>query len=355
VQVRIGLWYEHLVRTPFSLSVLDLSPIASGDSTTGALRNTIDLARHADALGLARYWLAEHHNAAATCSTAPEVMIGQVAAATRAIRVGSGGIMLPNHSALKVAETFRVLHALFPGRIDLGLGRAPGTDVRTANALRRGTRPLSADDFPIQLDELLDYLEEDGAPRSAWTPTIAAIPAGVPMPELWILGSSEFGARLASERGFGFAFAHQLNQHDAVAMLRSYRDKFRPSRYCTAPHAILAVSAICADTDAQAEDLATSADLAGVRAAQGLRDLPLPTVAEARAHVYDAEQESLRRLHRERLIVGSVEGACIQLTELAEAASADELMVMTHVHDHEARKRSYALLARAFGVAPRSA
>jgi luciferase family oxidoreductase group 1 len=341
------VWYEGSVRSSIPLSVLDLSPIPAGASAGEALRNTIDLARHAEALGLARYWLAEHHNAAGLASSAPEIMIGQVAAATGTIRVGSGGMMLPNHSSLKVAETFRVLHALFPGRIDLGLGRAPGTDGRTAAALRRGIRPLSADDFPVQLDELCDYLEGEASPRPAFSPTIAAIPTGVPAPELWILGSSDFGAALAAERGLGFAFAHQLNQHDAVAMLRAYRARFRPSPYRATPAAILAVSVICAETDARAEELASTADLGGVRYAQGLRDLPMPGTAEALAYQYSPDEESLRRLHRERHVVGSVDRVRAILRELVASSGADEVMVMINVHDHAARKRSYDLVREA--------
>src|SRR5580704_9215139 len=176
-----------------SLSVLDLSPIPSGSTAGDALRNSLDLARHAEALGLRRYWLAEHHNAGGLACPAPEILIGQIAAQTTSLRVGSGGIMLPNHTPLKVAETFRVLHALFPGRIDLGLGRAPGTDPRTAAALRRSREAVSADDFPEQLAELARYLDEQGPPRPAFSPTIRAIPVNVPSPELWLLGSGDSG------------------------------------------------------------------------------------------------------------------------------------------------------------------
>src|SRR6185437_7166622 len=252
------------------VSVLDLSPIPSGASAGDALRNTIDLARHAESLGLARYWLAEHHNAAALACSAPEIMIGQIAAATRAMRVGAGGIMLPNHSPLKVAETFRVLSALFPGRIDLGLGRAPGTDGRTAAVLRRSAQAPSGDDFPAQLDALMGYLGPDAAPRAAWATSVVAIPTGVAPPDLWILGSSDFGATLAAERGMGFAFAHHINPHEAATLLRAYRTSFRPSACRATPEAILAVAVVCAETDAAAEELASAVDLGGVRFSQGL-------------------------------------------------------------------------------------
>jgi luciferase family oxidoreductase group 1 len=200
------------VPVPAAVSVLDLSPIPSGSTAGDALRNTLDLARHAEALGLRRYWLAEHHNAGGLACSAPEILIGQVAATTHSIRVGSGGIMLPNHSPLKVAEMFRVLHALFPGRIDLGLGRAPGTDPRTAAALRRSREAVSLDNFPEQLAELTRYLDDDGPPRPGFSGTIRAIPTNVPSPELWLLGSGDSGgAVLAAEHGLGFAFAHYMN------------------------------------------------------------------------------------------------------------------------------------------------
>ncbi len=329
------------------VSVLDLSPIPSGASAGDALRNTIDLARHAESLGLARYWLAEHHNAGALACSAPEIMIGQVAAATRAMRVGAGGIMLPNHSPLKVAETFRVLSALFPGRIDLGLGRAPGTDGRTAAVLRRSAQAPSGDDFPPQLDALLGYLGPDAGPRAAWTPSVVAVPTGVAAPDLWILGSSDFGAILAAERGLGFAFAHHINPHEATTMLRAYRSRFRPSALGGTPDAILAVAVVCAETDAAAEELASAVDLGGVRFSQGLRDLPMPSVEEARTHRYDEEEENLRLLYRERYVVGGPARVRDALRALVSASAADELMVMTHVHDHAARKRSYTLVAEA--------
>jgi luciferase family oxidoreductase group 1 len=331
-----------------ALSVLDLSPIPSGSTAGDALRNTLDLARHAEALGLRRYWLAEHHNAGSLACSAPEILVGQVAATTRSIRVGSGGIMLPNHTPLKVAETFRVLHALFPGRIDLGLGRAPGTDPRTAAALRRSREAVGVDDFPEQLVELTRYLEDVGPPRAAFSGTIRAIPTNVPSPELWLLGSGDSGgAVLAAEHGMGFAFAHYMNPDDAVRVLRRYREAFVPSRGLREPWAILAVGVICAETDAAAERLATSSELAMVWVLQGIRDRPLPSVEEAFAYQYDEIEERLRIGPAGRLLVGGVGRVRERLTALVEAAGADEVMVVTHVHDHAARKRSYELVAEA--------
>jgi luciferase family oxidoreductase group 1 len=331
------------------LSVLDLSPIPSGGTAATALANTLDLARFADARGLHRYWLAEHHNAGGLASSSPEIMIGQVARETTRIRVGAGGVMLPNHAPLRVAESFRVLHALFPGRLDLGLGRAAGTDPRTARALR-DARGSTADGFPAQLDELVGYLDDPCVPRRAFEAKIYAIPTGVAPPDLWILGSSDAGAALAAARGLPFAFAHHQNPTDATTMLRRYRDEFVPSWRRAAPEAILAVSVVCADTDTEAARLATSAELAWVRFTQGYKDFPLPSVEEALAHEYDAEEEAFRSANVGRIIVGSPATVGATLRSLAEAAGADELMLMVGVHDHDARKHAYALVAEALGI-----
>ena len=331
-----------------SLSVLDLSPIPSGSTAGEALRNSLDLARHADALGLRRYWLAEHHNAGGLASSAPEIMIGQVAAVTRTIRVGAGGIMLPNHTPLKVAETFRVLHALFPGRIDLGLGRAPGTDPRTAAALRRSREAVVLDDFPERLDELARYLGDDDPPRAGFTGTIRAIPTNVPSPELWLLGSSDAGgAQLAAQRGLGFAFAHHINPDDATRVLLRYRETFVHSPHRREPWAILALGVVCAETDAAAERLASSGELAMAWFLQGIRDRPPPSVEEALAYRYDAQEQALRAGRGSHIIVGGQARVRGRIKALVDASQADEVMVLTHVHSHEARKRSYELVAEA--------
>lgn len=335
---------------PTPLSVLDLSPIPSGSTAGDALRNSIDLAKHAEALGLRRYWLAEHHNAGGLACSAPEILIGQIAAATRSIRVGSGGIMLPNHTPLKVAETFRVLHALFPGRINLGLGRAPGTNPRTAAELRRSRGAVAVNDFPERLGDLTRYLDDDEPPREGFTGTVRAIPTNVPSPELWILGSSEAGGCLiAAQRGLGFAFAHHINPPDAVRVMRTYREAFVPSTRRREPWAILALGVVCAESDEQARELALSGELAMVRFLQGNRDCPMPSVEEARAHVYDTHEEALRAGRGQHLLVGGVKRVRERLRELVADAHADEVMVLTHVHAHEARKQSYELVAEALG------
>jgi len=330
------------------ISVLDLSPVPSGSSGPQALRNTVDLARAAERLGYSRYWLAEHHNTRGLASSAPEVMIGQVAAATARIRVGAGGIMLPNHSPLRVAETFRVLEALHPGRIDLGIGRAPGADAMAAVALRRSTDALGAEDFPSQLAELLAYAG-DGFPAGHPFRAVAAEPADVPLPPVWILGSSDYGAELAAALGVGFAFARHLNPRGAADAMGTYREAFRPSRRRAEPRAILAVSAICADTAERAEQLVASLGLSVIRMRSG-RPQPLPSPEEALAHEYSPHERDQLRRYRRAQVVGEPAQVRDELLALAEATGADELMVMTAVHDHGERLRSYELLAQALAL-----
>jgi len=329
------------------LSVLDLSPIASGASAHDALENTLDLARHVESLGYVRYWLAEHHNAGSLASSAPEIVIGQVARVTSRMRVGAGGVMLPNHTPLKVAELFRVLAAFFPGRIDLGVGRAPGTDPRTARALRRGAPEI---DFEAALDELAAYLEHDGAPRGPFAGTTIAIPVGVEAPPIWVLGSSDGGVAFAAKRGLPYAYAHHINPRDAVAMMRRYRESFVPSAKNASPYALLAVAVTTAATEAECAPLERALDLGAVRFAQGLRDLPFPTEDEARAYAFDADEEALRLAMRERFFVGPIDRVARELRALARAARADELMILCNAGDHEKRKDVYALLARELGA-----
>ena len=330
------------------LSVLDLSPVPSGSTPAQALRNSVDLARHAESLGLARVWFAEHHNAAGLASSSPEIMIATVAAATKTIRVGSGGIMLPNHSALKVAETFRALHALHPGRIDLGVGRAAGTDNRTALALRRSREHLGADHFPEQLAELVALLTHDPDPSAAFGP-LKAVPTGVAAPELHVLGAGVESAAYAAAHAFGFAVAHHFSPTDAVPALLRYRAEFRASSLRRAPHAIVAVAVTCGESDAHADELASSGDVAWARFGRGLRDLPLPSVAEARALPFDEDEEKLRLLQRSRHVIGGPERVGGILRELVRASGADEVMATVAVHDHEERKRVYERIAVALG------
>jgi luciferase family oxidoreductase group 1 len=332
------------------LSVLDLSPVTTATPGSAALRNSLDLARLADRLGYKRYWLAEHHNLASIASSAPEIMIGRIAAATTRIRVGSGGVMLVNHAPLMVAERFKVLEALFPGRIDLGLGRAPGTDPVTSYALRRRQDVREGDDFLERFQELL-LLERGGFPQNHPFRAVHAVPADVALPPVWLLGSSGYSAELAAAVGMGFAFAHHFAEHDAIDPMLSYRAHFKPSETLLAPYAILAVAAIAADTDAEAEHIAVSADLNFVRRAKG-EYLPLASPEEAAAYPYaEIDRERIAR-QRERLVVGGVESVKSRLTALIEATRADELMITTMAYDHAARLHSYELLAEAFAIAP---
>src|SRR5499426_4293761 len=341
---------DRMPARPIALSILDLSPVAAGSSGAVSLRNSLDLARLADRLGFTRYWVAEHHNLPSIASSAPDIMIGQIAAATRRMRVGSGGVMLPNHAPLMVAERFKVLEALFPGRIDLGLGRAPGTDPVTSYALRRrqGLNENEDDDFLDRFQELL-LLESRGFPDTHPFRNIRAMPADVALPPIFLLGSSGYSAQLAAAVGAGFSFAHHFSDFDPVAPMRHYREHFRPSPARAAPHAILAVAAVCADTDAEADRLAATIDLNFVRRARG-EYLPLASPEEALAYPYAPVDRERIRVNRARVFVGSPASINESLAPVIEATAADELMVTTMIYDHAARKHSFALLAAAFAL-----
>ncbi|MCI2240342.1 LLM class flavin-dependent oxidoreductase [Paenibacillus sp. TRM 82003] len=344
------------------LSVLDLSPVPSGTPAATALRRTVELARAAERFGYHRYWLAEHHNQPSTAGSAPAVLAAAVAAATGELRVGAGGVMLPNHAPLAVAEAFRVLAALHPGRIDLGLGRAPGTDARTALALR-GTRPdpgpgpgPGPDDFTERFTELLGHV--DGFAPGHRLAGVRAVPDGVPLPPVWVLGSSERGATTAARLGTGYAHAGHLGTADPVALLRTYREGFRPCAHRAAPHALLTVVAIVADAEERARALLRAHELASVRARLG-RPGPLPSAEEAAAHAWTpAERHVAGQLAEEldgRVVAGTAPEVARRLHALVAATGADELVVLTPVHGHAERERSYELLARAWGLAPRTA
>jgi luciferase family oxidoreductase group 1 len=331
------------------LSVLDLSFVTSGGSGATALRNSLDLARLADRLGYTRYWVAEHHNLPSIASSAPEIMIGQIAAATGRIRVGSGGVMLSNHAPLMVAERFKVLEALFPGRIDLGIGRAPGTDQVTSYALRARQDVRADDDFLERFQELM--LWESGAfPPNHPFRNVRAMPADVALPPIWLLGSSDYSAELAAAIGAGFAFAHHFASYDAVAALTSYCGRFRPSAWRERPYAILAVAVVCADSDGEAERLAATVDLNYVRRSKG-EYLPLASPEEAAAYALtDADRRHIDR-NRARVFVGSPDTVRGRLAPLIAASQADEVMITSAIYDHAARKHSYALMAQGFGLA----
>lgn len=320
-------------------SMLDLAPVAEGHTPADALANTRDLAQHAEALGFTRYWLAEHHNMTGIASAATAVLIGHVAEATQSIRVGSGGIMLPNHAPLMVAEQFGTLATLYPGRIDLGLGRAPGTDGATAQALRRGMRP--EDSFPQDVQELIAYL---GTPDPS--ARVRAVPGmGTHVP-VWILGSSLYGAQLAAALGLPYAFA----SHFAPAALEQafdvYRRSFRPSQHLDRPHAMMAINVFAADTDAEGERLQSSMMLAFANLRQG-RPGPLPRpvddiAAELSPPVLASVQQALSCS-----AVGSPESIRRQLAGLIDRFQPDEVMFSAQIHDHSARRAAFRIAARA--------
>jgi luciferase family oxidoreductase group 1 len=327
-----------------ALSILDLSPVSAGSSGAQALRNSLDLARLADGLGFVRYWVAEHHNMPSIASSAPDIMIGQIAAATSRMRVGSGGVMLPNHAPLMVAERFKVLEALFPGRIDLGLGRAPGTDQVTSYALRRRQGISEEDDFLERFNELM-LLESRGFPAGHPFHSVRAMPSDVKLPPIYLLGSSDYSAQLAGQIGAAFAFAHHFATFPAEEAMRIYRDSFRPSPSHAKPYAILGTHVVCADTDAEAERLAATVDLNFVRRAKG-EFLPLASPEDALAFDYTPVDRARIAQNRTKLSVGSPATVRARLEPLIASTQADEVMVTTMIYDHAARKHSYELLAK---------
>jgi luciferase family oxidoreductase group 1 len=318
------------------LSVLDLAPVEDGATPGQALAHTTELARRAEALGYRRFWVAEHHNMPGIASSAPAVLLAHLAAHTSTIRVGSGGVMLPNHAPLVVAEQFGTLEALHPGRVDLGIGRAPGTDQLTAMALRRTMEGLGAEAFPRELADLLGFFA--GGNR------IHATPGEGDMPAIWLLGSSGYSAQVAGLLGLPFSFAHHFSSANTLPALQLYRENFRPSQWLDQPYAMVAVSVICAETDERARWLAGPAMLSFLRLRQG-RPARLARPDDAAAFPYtDVEREvALERLTGQAL--GAPATVHKQLSELVSRTAADELMITTMVYDVADRVRSYELVA----------
>lgn len=321
------------------LSVLDLAPIGSGYTASDSLRASTELAKAAERLGYVRHWFAEHHGMPNIASSSPEVLIGHIASSTDRIRVGSGGIMLPNHAPLRIAEAFHTLEALHPGRIDLGIGRAPGADRRATMALR----PFDPEHYPQQLDELLSLSRgdfPDGHPFHG----VRAVPADVTLPPVWLLGSSGGSARLAGSLGTGYSFARHFSPAPPGPALQAYRDAFEPSERFPEPHVILAVSVVCADTDEEAERLASTLYLTGVRIKRQ-EFAPLPSPEEALAYEYTPAEQALVEKQRARHFVGSPITVLEGIEVLAEETAADEIMVTSMIHGHAERLRSYELVA----------
>jgi len=329
------------------LSVLDQSPISEGSTAAQALHNTVDLARHGEGLGYERYWLAEHHATPALACASPEVLIAAVAQATERIRVGSGGVMLPHYSPLKVAEVFSTLAGLHPERIDLGIGRAPGTDPMTMLALQRDRRQRSPDDFPEQLAELLALLEDRVPGNHPFKRLARALPGMPERPEPWLLGSSPQSAIWAGELGLPYAIADFINPGGA-ALAADYRARFLDSERLPAPRVIACTIAICADTDEQAEWIASSGRMVFSLLRVG-QLIPIPPPEKALAYLETRERPSAGTGGR-RAIVGSRQKVRAGLEAVGEEYGSDELMILTITYDHEARRHSYELIAEEFGL-----
>jgi luciferase family oxidoreductase group 1 len=332
------------------LGVLDQSPVRSGGGVAEAIHETLELAELCDLLGYSRYWLAEHHSTPGLAGSSPEVLIGQVAARTSRIRVGSGGVMLQHYSSLKVAESFRVLETLFPGRIDLGIGRAPGSDQLTARALRENA---NVEYFPQQIADLQGFLH-GALPTGHLYAPVLAMPTGPTAPEMWLLGSSDQSAAMAAHFGTGFSFAHFINQDGGAEVTRAYRQQFKPSPWLESPRSSAAVFVVCADTEAEAQRLAKSRELFIVRLYTG-RAGRYPSIEEAESYPYTERELAISRQAQQRTVAGSPEQVRARLEALAADYEADELIVVTITHDPKARRRSYELLAKAFGLDEASA
>ena len=325
------------------LSVLDQSPVISGLGARRAVEETLALARRVEALGYHRYWLAEHHSIAALADPCPEILLARLGAETKRMRVGTGGVLLPYYSAFRVAETFRMLEALYPGRIDLGVGRAPGGNLRTAQAVAGGAMP-DARDFPEQVWQLREHFH-GSLPDDHPFKRVRLQPEVDTAPEIWLLGSSEFSGALAAQLGLSFAFAHFINPNGGDAVSKDYRTNF-VSHGGSKPQVIVCTFAICAETEAEAERLAAPIDLRRLHMALDI-DTPIPTQEEAFQHKYSQEEKRYVQGQRARAVIGDVAHCKSRLTEMAERYAADEVMVLTITGDYASRMRSYELLSEA--------
>ncbi len=331
-----------------ALSVLDQSPVRSGQSPAEAILETVELARTTERLGYRRYWVAEHHASEAFAGSAPEILVASLAGATSTMRIGTGGVMLNHYSPFKVAENFRVLEALHPGRIDMGIGRAPGGSNPVALALRQHPASPEANPFPDRVADLLATLA-DAPPPPHSSPRLLAQPRSVTMPEPWMLGSSLHGAALAARFGCAFSFAHFINGEDGPEAMREYRRDFRPSAWLAAPRATVCAFVLCADTEREARRLALSRDLWGLRV-NWQEPGPFPSVEEAEAHTYTRDERRLIEAGRRSRIVGAPEQVKRRLLELAGQYGVDEILVLTVCFDPAARRRSYQLLSEVFDL-----
>ncbi|MFD5882325.1 LLM class flavin-dependent oxidoreductase [Streptomyces yangpuensis] len=350
---RNGIRGTALGRAPVPLSVLDLVTVGAGSTAHDSLRTSVAIARLAESRGYHRHWVAEHHSMPGVASSSPAVILAHLAAHTSRIRLGSGGVMLPNHAPLAVAEQFGTLEALAPGRIDLGLGRAPGTDGRTAAALRGpGRLDEGADDFPRRLMELTRFLDDDfpdGHPYARVHAVPGPVQGPVGRPPLWLLGSSGFSARLAGELGLPFAYAHHFSAAGTLPALDLYRSSFRPSAVLDAPYAVIGVSALAADTDAEARAQVATGALSMLRLRTGRPGL-VPTPEEAAAYPYTALEREFVDGWLANIVHGTPDAVADGLDALAKRTGADELMLTANAHSGAARLRSYGLIADAYGM-----
>ncbi|WP_420993563.1 LLM class flavin-dependent oxidoreductase [Cupriavidus sp. 30B13] len=328
------------------LSVLDQSPVIAGHSARDALAATVELAQAADALGYTRYWCAEHHGLRGVCNPAPEVMLARLGSVTQRIRLGSGGVMLPYYSPFKVAEQFRMLEGLFPGRIDLGVGRAPGGDMRTAQAVAMGDYNRG-DHFAEQVQDL-SWLLRGEVPPGHIAEGVVLQPEIDTRPELWVLGSSDYGGALAARLGLRFAFAHFINPHMGHAVARHYREDFTPA-YDERPYSAAAIFVICADTEAEAAALERAVDLRRLQMAYGV-NAPIPSLAQAAQHEPTERDRLIVERERPRTICGTPEQVAQRMLDLRERFQADELVVLSVAASYAARLRTYELLAQAFDL-----
>jgi luciferase family oxidoreductase group 1 len=330
-------------RMPTRLSILDQSPVITGYQARDAIAATVDLAQMADSLGYSRYWCAEHHGLRGVCNPCPEVLLARLGSVTRRIRLGSGGVMLPYYSPFKVAEQFRMLEALFPGRIDLGVGRAPGGDQRTAQLVAWGQ--YDPELFPAQVMDLIS-LTRGPLPDGHEATGVPLQPVVDTAPEIWMLGSSGFGGALAAHVGIRFAFAHFINAHGGDQVARAYRQQFRPGADAE-PYCAVAVFAICADTEAEAADYAKAVDLRRVEMAYGV-NAPIPSLEQAARWEPDDQARQIALAERPRSIIGTPQAVAAQMRQLQERYQADELIVLSVAPSYAARMRTYELLAQAF-------
>ncbi|MFC9711578.1 LLM class flavin-dependent oxidoreductase [Paenibacillus sp. NPDC056933] len=331
------------------LSILEFVHIYNGTEATESLQNVTEMVQLAEQWGFNRYWFAEHHNTKNLMSTSPDLLSLHAAAHTKSIRVGSGGIMLPNHSALKVMENFTLLEGLYPGRVDLGIGRASGTDGRTMWALLRSQELMEVNDFPEQLDNLLSFFArnfKENHPFSSIHP-----PGDSSMvPDMFMLGSSEGGLHFALEKGLGFVFAAHLAPQLAIPVLRAYRSNFKPSYCLTEPQSMLATIVITAETEEEAKYIAGPAELMWAQMSTGTKNLTFPTPEEAKNHTYTPHEELARERNKDRFVIGSVGQVAEQLRQLAKASLVDEIMIADFYPNQESRKKGHELLAKELGL-----